>query len=354
MNPLLKKEINERLGRWFSLVDDVLGLSNLPLRWLAKRVAELSDVLVGKERFFRYLKEEEYLKAYTAFFFPQGFVRSYFVVRELVQLTDFAEGKQVVKVMDLGAGTGASTFAALQALRDEGVEVEITAVEVVPGAASVIEEVARREGAEIKVEVKDMAKAKLEGFDLILAVTSLSELRGGAGILVRRAVRKGAAFAVVEPAWKKGFDLVRSIARALKLAPVLPCLLAPSCRLEKEGDWCFASVEVTFPKLTYSINQFLRHNLNYVKFTYGVFSAELNLRKKGARVIAPLKREKGKLLLRVCREGEAFWLERLDRDASELNREFEEALCCDIVEFECRRVGTCCRIDKNHHFRKVR
>ncbi len=350
----MKKEINEQLNRWFGLLDEALGLSDLPLRWLAKRVAELSDVLVGKDRFFRYLKKDEYLKAYAAFFFPQGFVRSYFVVRELVQLTDFAEGKQAVKVVDLGAGTGASTFAALQALKDEGLDAEITAVEAVPEAASVIEEVAKREGAEIKVEVRDMTKVKFEGFDLALAVTSLSELKGGVSILVRRALKKGAVFAVVEPAWKKGFDLVRSIARSLKLAPLLPCLSAPSCKLEKEGDWCFASVDITFPKLTYSINQFLRHNLNYVKFTYGVFAQQLGLKKKGARVIAPLRREKGKLLLRVCREGEAFWLERLDRDASELNREFEEALCCDIVEFECRKAGACCRVDKNHYFRKVR
>ena len=354
----LKSETQAKLNLWSDLLEEEMNLSSLPARRLAKKVAELSDMLVGKERLTRYFNDAELLQAYATFFFPQTFARTYFVVREMLELSDFKERVKKVKVLDLGAGMGASSFAVWEALKPFFPSVEIEAVDLAEKVLRTLMELAEARGMKgVKVIQKDMRKIKGEGYNLVVASASLSELTSGIGGVVKTVFSKLAspgAFIVIEPAWKKGFDLIRRISRILRQSPLLPCLLSQKCSLEKREDWCFVSLDLELPLFTYRVNQLLRHNLNYVKFTYGVFVKGLNLKVKGARVISPLKKQKGKSLVRVCNEGEVFWLERLDKDSSPLNQQFEEVGCCDIVEFECKSEGNVRRLERENLFRKLK
>ena len=357
MIPFLKSETQTKLKLWSELLEEKLSLSSLPARWLAKKVAQLSDILVGKERFVRYFNSPDLLQAYATFFFPQTFARTYFVVRELIELTDYKARTDNIKVLDLGAGIGASSFAVWEALNLFFPSVEIEAVDVVEAALRTLKELAEMRGVKaIRVIQKDMRKVEMEGYNLVVASASLSELSSGMEGFVRTVFSKlpsPGVFIVIEPAWKKGFDLVRRVAKFIKRPSLLPCLLSQRCSLEGKGDWCFASLDLELPLFTYRVNQLLKHNLNFVKFTYGVFGKGVALKFKGARIISPLKKQKGKSLVRVCREGEVFWLERLNRDVSYANQQFEEVNCCDIVEFECRAKGEVCRLEKENFFRKL-
>jgi len=164
------------------------------------------------------------------------------------------------------------------------------------------------------------------------------------------------ALVVIEPSWRKGYTLLRSVARCLEQPPMLPCLGAADCGIEqKRDDWCHASLDLRLPEITRKVNQILGHNLHYVKFTYGVFGRGVRPTAGGARVISPVKRSKGKSLVRVCDGGRVCWAERLDRARTEANGDLDSCSYGDTVEFESRPLqGGIVRIEADHFFRRVR
>ncbi len=338
--PVMKDE----LAHWFRRVDEALGLSRMPLRRLAGQVAELSDILVGKASHPRYFEKRELLEAYGAFFFPQTFARTWFVIDEIFRLTDFPAPPQGLRLLDIGSGTGASLLAACEVLQKRAPGFRAEALETVPDASrlirTMVEPTAFREP--VRVHTGDFSRWKGAGYHLVVLSTSLSEIatRGGldgglAGRLWSLLASPG-CLVVIEPSWKKGFDLIADLGRALERRPLLPCLLAESCVLDDERDWCHASLEPALPELTRRVNQVLGHNLNYVKFTYGVFGKDVEPLARAARVISPLKREKGKVSMRVCSGGRALWLERLKRDRTGPAAGLDGCRYGDLVEYEGR------------------
>ncbi|MFH1437530.1 MAG: small ribosomal subunit Rsm22 family protein [Pseudomonadota bacterium] len=347
------------LADWMDRLDEAIGLSDTPLRRLASSIAELSDILIGKKKMIRYFEHEELLKAYGAFFFPQTFSRTFFVVREILERTDLAAGRDSLRVLDVGSGIGASLIAASRAIESRRVACTVQGIETVRGAAGTLRTLIEKHGLSGRagVRVGDFTRPGREEYDLIVACASLSESGGAAAPMVRRLhamLGSPGCLVIIEPSWRRGFDLVREASAALKQPPALPCLLSPACGLENRKDWCFASLDLSLPELTMRVNQIVRHNLNYVKFTYGVFLKGAALLRGGVRVISPLKRVRGKKLLRVCRGGKVFWLERLNKNSSEANRQLDDAECCDIVEFDCRQINaTTLRLEKDHGFRRI-
>lgn len=353
-------DLEQSMAEWTDRLDETIGLSDTPLRQLASSIAKLSDILIGKKKMIRYFEHEELLKAYGAFFFPQTFARTFFVIREILERTDLAAGGGGLRVLDVGSGIGASLIAASMAIESRRVPCTVQGIETVREAAGTLQ--ALIENFELAgsahVRIGDFTRPGREEYDLIVACASLSESGAAVAPLVKRLyamLGSPGCLVIIEPSWKRGFDLVRKASAALKQPPALPCLLSPSCVLENRKDWCFASADLSLPELTMKVNQIVRHNLNYVKFTYGVFLKDAALlRRGGIRVISPLKHRRGMKLLRVCRGGKVFWLERLNKNSSEANRQLDDAECCDIVDFDCREINeTTLRLEKDHGFRRL-
>jgi ribosomal protein RSM22 (predicted rRNA methylase) len=314
--------MRDRLFTWFQRLDEALDLSRMPLRRLAGQAAELSDILVGKRHHPRYLEKRELLEAYGAFFFPQSFSRTWFVIDEIFRRTDFAVPAEGLRLLDLGSGMGASLLAACEVLEARAPDFQAHALEPVPEAAGLLRSIldTSRLGSRVSVHVGEFSRWQGSGYPMVVLSTSLSEMAAPGGPDPALAGRLWSLLAspgcliVIEPSWKKGFDLISDLGGILERRPVLPCLLAETCILENERDWCHASLEPELPELTQRVNQLLGHNLNYIKFTYSVFGRDVRPAGPGARIISPLKREKGKVRMRVCSGGRALWLERLKRD----------------------------------------
>lgn len=343
----LKDIIEQSLSKWFQVVIEKLKVNELSLRQIAKNLQRLSDILIGKREFEPYFNDENLLRSYASFFFPQNYIRTFFVLNDLLQVTDFLENNRSdISIMDLGSGIGASLLATLEIFNQYGVKIKrIEAIDSSLNAIEALSKIVPETPWEeiIKIKQVDLLKYKVTTkYDLILATTTFSEIKPLEPKFVKKVfswVKPNGALVIIEPSWKKGFFLIRSIAVMIKRPLLLPCLNAEKCGMLDINEWCYASLDIKLPPFTLKVNQLFKHNLNYVKFTYGVFSEKLKIRiKPYARIISPVKKIKGKKVVRVCRVGEPFWVERLNRDRYPNNLELDQNEWGNIVFFESKEL----------------
>ncbi len=319
----LTEECLERAGEalipWFEKGKEVLGLEEYPLRRLAGEVAELSSALIkGKREDYM----GKYLRAYFSYFFPQGFLKTYFVLCEMKKILDLSWGKNL-KINDLGTGPGASLLAAREVFSHlnpslSGIEKNRQALEL-----------ARKISGE-KILPGDFSKMKIHG-EIALLVSSLSETR----FPLKTAAKlweNHRCLVVIEPGWAQGYSLVMNLAKRLG-PPLLPCG-GYRCKLE-EDDWCHVALPFALPPLTLRLNSLLRHKLKYLKFTYGVFCKNAGLKTWGVRLRSPLIKEKGKTYFLACSGGKPIRIEQRGRPGGG----FLRANCCDLVEFEGNEIS---------------
>lgn len=326
------KRAKNSLFFWFEEGKKALGLENYPLRKLAANAGRLSSVLISGKR-ESYMEDEELFKAYFSFFFPQGFYRTYFILDEILRLTDYSPS-QGVRINDFGTGPGASLLASYEVFKDWNPQ--LTGIERSAKALRFLKELV---GGEVPVKFVqgDFKKVKLSG-DIAIFSSALSEVKN-IYRFVGKIMETHSILVVVEPGWRKGYELIMKVSRILKVNPLLPCQGA-NCSLLKK-DWCHAALPFSFPDLTLRVNSLLGHKLRYLKFTYGVFSREIGLKRSGVRIISPVLKEKGKESFLVCDMGKVMRVERLKGCPC---GDFDKASCCDLISYEGEKKGNAIRL----------
>ncbi len=312
------KEASDSLLPWFEKGKELLGLEDYPLKKLAREVARLSDLLI-RGRPGLYMREEWAIRAYFAFFFPQGYLKTYFVLKEMKSL--LKERFSPPTITDLGAGLGASMLAASEIFP----QAVVKGVESARAAAEFA-----RELTGLPILNKDFTKVNLEG-ELALAVSSLSEISRPLA-LAQRLWKGHRCLVVIEPGWSRGYSLIMKLSRKIG-PPLLPCGGFP-CGLPR-NDWCHAALPFRLPELTVRLNSLLRHKLKFLKFTYGVFCKGFSLKGWGVRLRSPLIEEKGKSYYLACSQGKPIKLEFMGKAREDL----PQAFCCDLVDFKGREVS---------------
>lgn len=353
-----KEKIKELMADWAKKLDEVLGLNDLPLKMLAKWVYELSDILVGKQKMIKYFEDEKFIKAYASFFFSQNFARSYFVFNELINLTDIKKCTEL-KILDLGSGIGASILPVCEILKENKINFKIDCIESSVKAAETLKLLLNKTQYKKKINIinEDFNRFKTGKYNIIIATTSLNESEQTIKKLIstiNSLLLSPSALIIIEPAWKQGFELIKNVKTIIQKPPLLPCNCADVCMVDKEQDWCHFSMKLRLPDITLRVNQLLKHNLDYIKFTYGVFCNDILLKNNNFRVIIPPTKRKGKTILRICNGGNSFWLERLDRDKTDINKDFDNCSCGDIVEFDYNKKNELInRVEKNQFFKII-
>jgi hypothetical protein len=299
-------------------------------------------------------------------------------VRELVatgMLRMRDEG--TLRVLDIGAGLGATTWGVVRALEAAGERgtVEATWVDTDGAALDLAMAVARaREaqghaggvGLRVRTAVRDAAQAVggSSRFDLVLVGQVLSELDVGsseearverqAGVVsewLAQHTEPSGALVVIEPALRdrtRALHRVRDAVLARAAATVFaPCLHAEPCpALARESDWCHEDLPVDLPGWLVPVARAAGLRREGLTFSY------LVLRRDGVRLVDRLEssagglrlrlvsnliRSKGKVEAHVCGElgaargGKAM---RLDRDAATSNAFWEQAARGDVVVIE--------------------
>jgi SAM-dependent methyltransferase len=281
-----------------------------------------------------YLRDPELRQEYAAEIAPRTEVALAKILREVFG----APPAQAVRVLDLGAGTGAAGTA-VRAFFGEGVE--IVSVDRVAGpgivAANSVANIVADLGAPGPI------RAVTGRFDLIVAAHLLNELflaMSPAERVSARAERvrawcetllaPGGTLVILEPALRetsRELLAVRDQLVAGGLHVVAPCLWAGPCpALARDRDWCHDA--------TFEPAEVVGQRPRRVDFAYlalrpaGVPSSDPTL----FRVVSDLLEEKGRLRLYGCGPAGRHPLVRLDRHGTPAN--FADLARGDLVRIQ--------------------
>jgi ribosomal protein RSM22 (predicted rRNA methylase) len=292
--------------------------------------------------------------AYGLFFFPQTFVRAQLVMRECWRPPP---GDAPVRILDLGAGTGAAGFAALHLLGARPARLHATdrsagALAVLRMAA--VECNALWPGAAVETDSSDLTdlSALKAHHDLILCSFLLNELAEDdpafdpaawvRGLFARLA--PGGLLIVIEPALKscaERLEALRDRVAAERWARIVgPCPHHAPCPMRAEGRfWCHEVRRWAPPALAEKINRTLFRDLPNLKFSFLALRGAAAFEDKQdpasgaadsarARLVAPVVEQRGKFVTRGCfADGSLREIElltrRLDADARAATRALE-------------------------------
>jgi hypothetical protein len=340
--------------------------------------------------------------ARLGFAFARDVPKAAAAVRELVatgRLRLEGEGEPL-RVLDIGAGLGATTWGVVRALIAAGARgaVEATWVDSDGSALELGLQLARARGSlapvtlQVRTSRADLGSlGELGSFDLVLAGQLLSELdvdlpesrrvelhSALVGRWLERNVREHGSLVLVEPALRdrtRHLHRVHDVLCARGATVFAPCLHAASCpALLRETDWCHEDLAVDVPRWLVPVASAAGLRREGLTFSY------LVLRKDGVRlvdaiplvggaaeaggaarlrVVSDAMRTKGKREAFVCGElssGGALVpgrvrAMRLDRDASQTNAAWERVARGDLLtvapapELERARVGASSEVE---------
>lgn len=340
-----------------------LGLSGIyekGERPFAKRLKELREILREVSDYFIHerslLKEKvfqsELEEGYLAFFSPLSFVKTWSVFEEIFDLyPDFANKE--IRMIDIGAGQGAGTLGVVEVInRRAGKDpVEIVCVDRRIPRFNLLE------GLNIvhkylKFDIEDVRIRRTKGFNLAVIVNSLTEAYGFEPdnpfrmlmLIVDQILEDDGIVVIIEPAMKDSARVLMNIRDRISkerkdLNIISPCIEISECpmlKVKSRKEWCHFGVHWQIPEYMRILNRELGREIHFAKFSYLVISKQQILLPewylKNKRVVSNLLKEKGKVRFYTCCKEKYLEFERLDRDASEKNKDVDSLNKGDVVE----------------------
>jgi hypothetical protein len=315
------------------------------------------------------------IAARLGFSFARDVPKAAAAVRELVAAGELGQGGKM-RVLDVGAGLGATTWGVARALAAAGLTCAIDATWsdedalALDVATDLVKARGSRQGDVTLAVRTDRKRASTDvagkaTWDLVLLGQVLSELDPdleasdrarkhaelAAGLVGKLA--PGGALVIVEPALRdrtRHLHAVRDAVLSARAASVFaPCLHGAPCpALATPGEWCHEDVAVDLPPWLVPVARAAGLRWQGVTFSY------LVLRRPGertlaealpasggvrARIISDALVSKGKREHFVCVEGEdglaaRARFSRLDREASESNGAWDSLARGDVVSID--------------------
>jgi hypothetical protein len=292
------------------------------------------------------------------FFFQRDVPKLGLAVRELLVAGLLGAGEGTLRVLDYGAGLGASTFGLMRALEEHGFQgkVESHFYEPDAKAASLARALAAALAAEhpgLQIKVHEAVPKFAKQFDLVLLGQVLSELHQDAPdrlarhedflrLLLREAVREDGSVVVVEPALRARSRHLQALGRRLRDHVFAPCLHQEECPLlVRERDWCHEDHDVNLPP--WLVPTAKAAGLRYEGITYAYVVLRADRKNLSAflptptpqRLVSDLRRTKGKIEALLCPGGNTM---RLDRHRTEQNAVLEDVRRGNVLATPTPRV----------------
>lgn len=340
---------------WLDQARKLTGIGDIVpcLASLEKDVERLSDLFTLERAacFGDYARDDRMLLAYGLFFFPQTFVRVQLVLDELSGVRGFQlPSDRPLRILDLGCGSGAATFAALMHFPET--QIEARAGDASNPFLNIMQRVFEENralwpNATLSAETGDLFDFRgEESWDLILVSFALNEAMESrtedeAKTWLRRWLDRlapGGVLMILEPvsqATSERLERLRNWIAENKSAQILgPCLHHASCPLLDKGElWCHEVRRWRIPDTLEILNRRLFRSIEDLKFSFLLLERS-DVPEVGAtgpdvfRMIAPMRKLKGKLVTAGCAaDGGARTYEMLTRG---LGRPAED----DLISFE--------------------
>jgi SAM-dependent methyltransferase len=347
---------------WQRCLDDALARPVAP-RPLAVMIERLSAKYRGEAVV---LAPADELAARTLFWFPRDLPKVHRAVRELADAG--ALPARPLRVLDLGAGLGATSLGVLRALPAPHRVAEVTAVDRDPRALELLTHVAANavkdklvpEGTVFHTLTRDLAApdwdADLGAFDLVLAGLSLVELaqatadtEASRGAVIAERVRailphvaEDGALILLEPGNRgetRALHHARDASVAAGATVFAPCLHQRPCpMLRSERDWCHEDLaDYSLPPWLVPIAKLAGRRWEGITWSYLVLRRDgRTLRERvqpegrvALRVVSNVIETKGKSEVILCGDvpGEAA-----QRRVMELEREAKRAKAPKLAE----------------------
>jgi SAM-dependent methyltransferase len=345
-------------------------------RGLAEAVAALSQ---------RYTRERAALGqgmlsagsdlARLGFFLPRDLIKMFGPLGELSGAGRLP-ARPLLRVLDLGAGLGATSLGLARYLRHVGSPVERLQVNALERDASSVKLMTALCAAtrtldgefvpiELSVSRADLRAGVPSGpFDFILLGFVLNELfleqpegerpalRAQLLAALTNKLSPDGALIALEPALKESARELMHTRDALLRAPGAPQIFAPCVHREgcpmlaRERDWCHESLDYALPAHLAQVAQ--SAGLRYEGLSYAALVLTKQARFDGSalrqRIVSDRLVSKGKLELFGCSRAGYQRLMRLDRDQSPENARFAQLRRGDIVELSVTRVEKSTRV----------
>jgi predicted O-methyltransferase YrrM len=241
---------------------------------LAENVAALSLVYNGRAKAKGGPADARFLGARLGFSFPRDVPKGAAAVAELILSGALNLARGELRVLDLGAGLGATSRGVARALGAAGQKgnLLVDLVDADETALAIAEEIVRTRPKEAGVSLAvraitrdaDTYERRTKPYDLILVGQTLSEMDADLPeaerlerhvALVTRLVREDltprGSLVVIEPALRdrsRHLHAIRDAVVAAGLTVFAPCLHARNCpALVRENDWCHEDLAVELP-----------------------------------------------------------------------------------------------------------
>jgi ribosomal protein RSM22 (predicted rRNA methylase) len=346
---------------------------------LAELVAKLSTAYNAGEK--EPLRTKDALAARLAFSFPRDVPKSAGAVRELVAQGALSiPAGRPLRILDLGAGLGASTWGVVMALKAAAPaasgRIEAVWVDDDDAALTIATAIANARRGDGLVELqgetlranltRGMSLAKERGpFDLVLLGQVLSELDASTDEarlalhleIVQNATdltARGGSVVIIEPALRERTrrlhafrDAVLALSRGA-LTVFAPCLHQAACpALQDPNAWCHEDLDVDLPSWLWPVASAAGLRWQGLTFSYLVLRKDGRTLRDGTagealvRAVSEAIVTKGKREAFLCGDlttdgvlgPQRVRARRLDRDASEANADWEELARGDV--FDC-------------------
>ena len=282
-----------------AIEEETKGIKITELRELAQN---LSNRYMNEKRAGQTLlsKEKEAL-AYSIMRMPATFCAVTVALRNTLNI---AENCNIETVLDIGAGTGAATWAINELISPN----EITCLEREEAMRKVGQLLMKYNPEMEKVEwiSEDITNSKLiKGADLIISSYMINELKQEERkkIIQKLLNLESKIFLIIEPGTPEGFKNIKEIQKiALEkgLYIVAPCTHQEICKLP-ENDWCHATVRVERNRI-HKMLKSADAPYEDEKFSYIAISKE-NLGTAQSRILRHPIIETGKITLKLCSNG---------------------------------------------------
>lgn len=279
------------------------------------------------------------------------------------------DGK-TLRILDLGAGTGAMGLGLMSFLADQKDErsLEIDAIDTDQAALAIYERALAALpdgfGPRAKVRLLGSSVTSVEAqearYDLILVGSVLNELdpkhRSELVSESLKALHPKGAMIIIEPALRetsRGLHIVRDAAIESGATIFAPCTrrIAPCPALEDERDWCHEDRAGVLPMRARQVAQVTGLRDSGLKFSYLVIRhgtealVEVASEELALRVVSQPQRGKGQRECFACSDRGRQRVRLLKRNRDAGNREFDRARRGDVLVTSASKVDSADRVD---------